>query len=378
MALFCVRLRELGATVLGLADAPYDELAPDLREALAEYYRADLHDTDALIRAVGYFTHRYGKIDRLESLNEYWLETDARLRTEFNITGIRVTEIERIKRKSAMKRVFEEAGVPTPRGRVCATEAETRAFIGEVGYPVIAKPDVGVGAAQTYRIDDDAGVNRFLSGKPAIDYILEEFIDGALCSYDGLVDRAGRIVFEASIGYGVPVLDSVLGADMHFWIDRTIPPDLTEAGRRVVEAFGVRERPFHIEFFRRADDALIALEVNMRQPGGPTVEMWDHAGEFDFYRMWAEVVVHGTAELASPRPHAVLWAGRRDARSYRLSHDEVMSRFGPSIVYRERIPDAFALAIGNVGYLLRGPDLAPLQEAAREIMAPAMGAETAR
>jgi predicted ATP-grasp superfamily ATP-dependent carboligase len=370
MALFCVRLRELDATVLGIADAPAEELAPELRDALAEYYQVrDMHDMDALIRALGYFTHRYGKIDRLESLNEYWLETDARLRTEFNIMGIRVTDIERIKRKSAMKRVFEEAAVPTPRGRVCATEAETRAFVREVGYPVIAKPDVGVGAAQTYRIDDGAGVKRFLSGTPDVDYLLEEFIDGALVSYDGLVDRAGRVVFEASIGYGVPVLDSVFGADMHFWIDRTIPDDLVEAGRRVVEAFGVRERPFHIEFFRRADGSLVALEVNMRQPGGPTVDMWNYAGEFDFCRMWAEVVVHGTAELASPRPYAVLWAGRKDGRTYRLHHDDVLLRFSSLIVHSERIPDVFALAIGNVGYLLRGPDLEPLQAAAREIMA---------
>jgi hypothetical protein len=370
MALFCVRLRELGARVLGLADAPYDELTAELRSALAEYYRVgDLHDTDALIRALGFFTHRYGKLDRLESLNEYWLETDARLRTEFNITGIKLAEIERIKRKSAMKRVFAEAGVPTPRGRVCLTEAETWAFVREVGYPVIAKPEVGVGAAQTYRIEDEPGVHRFLSGKPALDYILEEFIDGTLWSYDGLVDRAGRVVFEASIGYGVPVLDSVFGADMHFWIDRTIPTDLAEAGGRVVEAFGVRERPFHIEFFRRPDGSLVALEVNMRQPGGPTVDMWNYAGEFDFCRMWAEVVVHGTAELASPRPYAVLWAGRKDGRSYRLSHDDVLQRFRSLIVHDERIPDVFALAIGNIGYLLRGAELPPLQAAAREIMA---------
>ena len=372
MALFCVRLRELGANVLGIADAPHDELSPELRSALAEYYRVnDLHDTDSLIRAVGWLTHRYGKLDRLESLNEYWLETDARLRTEFNITGIKVADIERIKRKSAMKRVFEEAGVPTPRGRVCATEGETWAFVREIGYPVIAKPDVGVGAAQTYRIEDEAGVNRFLSGKPAVDYILEEFIEGDLCSYDGLVDRAGRVVFEASIGYGVTVLDSVFGADMHFWIDRTIPTDLVEVGRRVVEAFGVRERPFHLEFFRRPDDTLVALEVNMRQPGGPTVDMWNYAGEFDFCRMWAEVVTHGTAELASPRPYAVLWAGRKDDRRYLLTHDEVLDRYRALIVHHERIADVFALAIGNQGYLLRGPDLEPLKEAAAEIMAPA-------
>jgi len=67
VAMFCIRLREAGATVLGLADAPYESLRPELRAALSEYYRVDdMHDRDALIRALGYFTHRYGKIDRID------------------------------------------------------------------------------------------------------------------------------------------------------------------------------------------------------------------------------------------------------------------------------------------------------------------------
>ena len=89
--LYAQRLREAGATVLGIADAPYDALRPELRAALAEYYRVDdLHSTEQLRSAVRHFIARHGRIDRLESLNEYWLETDARLRTEFDIPGLRL------------------------------------------------------------------------------------------------------------------------------------------------------------------------------------------------------------------------------------------------------------------------------------------------
>ena len=84
---FAIRLKENGVTVLGLGDASYEELHPDLKNALTEYYRiADLGDYDDMVRAVGYFTFRYGKIDWIESNNEYWLEMDAALRTAFNIT----------------------------------------------------------------------------------------------------------------------------------------------------------------------------------------------------------------------------------------------------------------------------------------------------
>jgi hypothetical protein len=371
MWLFCQRLQAQGAAVLGIDDAPYDRLRAELRDSLAEYYRVDdLHDLDGLIRAVGWLTHRRGKIDRLESLNEYWLETDACLRTEFNITGLKRDQMERVKRKSAMKEVFQGAGVPVARGRVCRTEAETRAFVDEVGFPVIAKPDVGVGAAKTYRIDDAAALAGYLSDRPTVDYILEEFLSGELISYDGLVDRDGRVIFDASITYGMSVLDAVSGGDMAYWLDRVIPDDLVAIGRRVAKAFEVRERPFHFEFFRLPDGALVALEVNMRQPGGLTVDMWNYANDADFYRAWAQVVVHGSADIANERPHAVLWAGRKRERAYALSHDEVVARFGDLVMHHERVQDIFAAAIGNEGYILRSPDLEPLQAAAREIQAP--------
>src|SRR6185503_3620493 len=122
MYLYVQRLREAGANVFGIADVAYEALRPELRAALTEYYRVDdLDSIDSLIRAVGWFTHRHGKIDRLESLNEYWLATDARLRSEFNIPGLRAETIDRVKRKSVMKRIFERAGVRVARGRVLKT-----------------------------------------------------------------------------------------------------------------------------------------------------------------------------------------------------------------------------------------------------------------
>ena len=59
---FCVRLRGNGVNVLGVGDAPYDLLHPELKQALTEYYRVDsLEDYDQVLRALGYFTGRYGK-----------------------------------------------------------------------------------------------------------------------------------------------------------------------------------------------------------------------------------------------------------------------------------------------------------------------------
>ena len=168
---FCRQLKIAGANVLGIADAPYDQLAPEVRQALTEYYRVDdMHDHDQLLRACGYFTHRYGKIDRFDSLNEYWLGTEARIRDDFNIPGVRSADIDVIRRKSKMKERFRLAGVRVARGRVVRTPADARALAGEIGYPLIAKPDIGVGALNTFRLDSDADLEAFFSTKPPVDY----------------------------------------------------------------------------------------------------------------------------------------------------------------------------------------------------------------
>ena len=45
-----------------------------------------------------------------------------------------------------MKESYIAAGVPVARHHIVSTLAEARAFIKEVGYPVIVKPDNGCGA----------------------------------------------------------------------------------------------------------------------------------------------------------------------------------------------------------------------------------------
>ena len=84
--LFIDRLHMHGVNVLGIGDVPYDTLNDQLKASLMEYYYVDsLEDYDQVYRAVAFFIHKYGRVDWLESLNEYWLPVDARLRTDFNI-----------------------------------------------------------------------------------------------------------------------------------------------------------------------------------------------------------------------------------------------------------------------------------------------------
>ncbi|WP_444328982.1 hypothetical protein, partial [Paratractidigestivibacter sp.] len=78
---FCEALACDGASVYGVGDTPYDQIHPELKECLTEYYWVpSLEDYDQVFRALAYLSWKYGKIDWIESNNEYWLPLDARLR----------------------------------------------------------------------------------------------------------------------------------------------------------------------------------------------------------------------------------------------------------------------------------------------------------
>ena len=161
---FCQELKNNGMNVLGVGDQPYGELLPELKANLTEYYRVDnLEDYDQVYRAVAYFIFKYGRIDFLESNNEYWLEQDARLRTDFHITtGFQLSDIPRIKYKSKMKEYYHKAGIRTARYHLVSDAAGCQKFLEKVGYPVVVKPDNGVGAAATYKLTCDEDLVFFM------------------------------------------------------------------------------------------------------------------------------------------------------------------------------------------------------------------------
>jgi hypothetical protein len=312
---------------------------------------------DELLRACGYLTHRHGKITRLDSHSEFWLETEARLRTDFNVPGPQLADIAQFKRKSLMKETYQRVGVPVARGLIAQSISEALALVAETGFPLVAKPDVGVGAANTFRIDDEAGLQRFFATKPPGDYIIEEFVPGTICTFDGLADQNGNPVFIGSLQYSHGVMETV-NEDRHiyFFTQREIPADLEEAGRRILKAFDVRERFFHFEFFRTKDDRLVALEVNMRPPGGPALDLYNYACDVDLYWGWANVIVNNHFLDGYQRKYYCCYVGRKFSKSYSHSHDEVLAAFGYCIVHHEALPPVYSLAMGDYTYLVRTPD----------------------
>ena len=223
---FCRELKNNGLRVLGIGDCPYDDLMQELKDSMHEYYKvSSLENNDEVFKAVAFFTFKYGKIDWLESNNEYWLMRDAWLRTEFNITtGPKLHEMDKIKFKSAMKEYYTKAGLPTARWHIVEGLEDSLEFAHLVGYPVVVKPDNGVGANNTYKLKCDEDVEFFINTKDDNVYIMEEFVNGYVQTYDGIVDSKGNMLFESGNITPLSLMDIVNdNGDSVFYLVQVIP-----------------------------------------------------------------------------------------------------------------------------------------------------------
>jgi hypothetical protein len=371
---FSISLRRRGATVLGITDQAPEALNPGLREALTDVIRLDdLHRYDQAAAAVAAFRERFGPIGRLESHNEHWLDSDARLRADFGIPGLKPEELIPMRRKSLMKEAFSRAGLSVARGRVVRSLEEALAFAEEVGYPFVLKPDQGVGASETWKISDRQHLERLFRQKPPFDLFMEEFIQGKIVTFDGLADPQGRIVFCGSLHYAEGMMEMVNDRlDVFLCTQRELPDDLVQAGSTAVAAFGLKERFFHIEFFRtEAENRLIALEINVRPPGGLILDMYNFSSDIDLFDEWARMLTEAEF-LPAPyeRKYHCTFLGRRDGRSYAHDVGAILETYGDLLVHHERVPPVFSPAMGDTCFLFRSPNLDKIREIAAFVLEP--------
>lgn len=371
---FCDRLKKNGVNVLGIGDSPFDELRDELKAALREYYFvAHLNDYAEVFKAVAFFSFKYGKIDWLESNNEFWLEQDARLRTDFNITtGEQFADIGRIKHKSAMKSYYAKAGVPTARLHSVTNISAAKNFIAQVGYPVIVKPDIGVGASDTFKLENDEHLEKFFATLPPVPYVMEEFITGDICSYDAILNSSSEPLLESMTVWPPSVMDIVLKQlDLSYYTAAYAPEKLCAVGRATAKAFGVKSRFVHLEFFRLTEAKaglgevgdFVGLEVNMRPAGGYTPDMIDFAHSTDVYQIWADMVTDDESKLADNGEHFYcVYASRRDSHRYVHTHEEILTRYGKNLVMCERMPEMMVPQMGNQMYTAKVADLAAAKE----------------
>ena len=131
-----------------------------------------------------------------------------------------------------------------------------------------------------------------------------------------------------------------------------------DAGRRTVKAFGVKSRFVHMEFFRLNKDQhigkkgdIVALEVNMRPPGGIAPTMMNYANGTDAYEIWADMIAYDQTDRGRSRDGVCCFASRRDGMTFELTPEQVREKYGDHLKEEGRVEEALSGAMANYMFL---------------------------
>lgn len=362
---FCKALRNESVNVLGIGDTPFDNLASELRSNLTDYtYVNDMNDYDRMLRTVGHYTARYGRIDRIDSLNETWLEIESRLRHDFRVPGLSPDDIKRGRSKKGMHDIFKAAGIPHP-DCIKVTSAEAvKAFAARVRYPLVMKPDVGVGSRGNFKVHSDAEVDAAFARDEkewALQgYVAQPYIEGTIVTWDGLVDRHGKILFRLSHEYTDGCMEVVFDRrDTTMFTLLEIPAELDRLGTAAIAALGLRERFFHLEFFRLRDGSFMILEANLRCPGVLMLHQMNFSCDVDVFSGWAKVLMgHEATQLALAKPKwIVAHISRRlrgpGTRTYATDNNQIVSLLGEKLLLAQELPAIWEPGMGSHAFITR-------------------------
>lgn len=295
---FCAALKKRGSCVLGIGDSAL--ICNELKKSLNEYFVIpDMTDFSVMSELTKQIINTYGNIYAIDSINEFWLETESRLREKFLISGTKGDLILDYKFKSRMKARFALANIPIAPWIKSSNRNDIIDFASRQNFPLFCKPDNGVGAEGTHKLSDERQLYNFLECGTFSDYIFEPYIEGELYSFDGLCDKDGDLVFTSAHRFYTPI-DKLKenGCECIYRTLTEVPDALYKEGCSAVKAFELKNSFFHIEFFKLqkpicgvADTgSFVAIEANMRVAGGYTAEMLYHSLGLDIYALWAAVV----------------------------------------------------------------------------------------
>jgi biotin carboxylase len=357
---------------------PEERVPPGLRRGLAAHWRIDDPlDAGQIAGAVQAVGEHLGPVQRLLAVLEQLQVPLAQAREQLGIAGMDAATARNFRDKAQMKSVLRAAGVPCARYRLADSADAAAAFAAEVGFPLVVKPPAGAGAKSTFRLDDAEDLRVWLDvAPPAPDRLalVEEFLTGEEGSYDSVMTD-GQVVWD-SVSVYLPTPLEVLRNPWIQW--RVLMPrdiggreydGIRAVAAMALRALGLRSGFTHMEWFRRPDGSVAVSEVAARPAGAQITSMLCYVHDFDFYRAWAELMVHDSFVPPQRR-----WsAGTVFLRGQGVGHvravrglDGLPPELG-SLVVESRLPEPGQLSSGSYegdGYVIvRHSDTAVVTDA---------------
>jgi len=359
---------------------PEENLPAGLRSRVVAHWRIDdCLDPAQIEVAVRGLARRIGPPERLIGTLEELQVPLAVARESLGIDGLGAEAARCFRDKARMKTVLERAGLPCARHRLAATREEARAFVESVGFPLVAKPQAGAGAKNTFRVDSAQQLEDVLTVMGAGPVLLEEFVTGEEHSFDAAV-IGGQPVFHSISRYHPSPLE-VLREPWIQWcvlLPRVIDVPEYDAIRRdgfaALGALGLSTGFAHMEWFRTEDGRVAISEVGARPPGAQFTTLMSFAHDVDMYRAWAGLAALDRFD-APVRKYAVGCAYLRAQGQGRvrqvLGLDAIARELGPLVV-EAKLPREGQPTAGTYegeGYLIvRHPETQVVEDALATIV----------
>jgi biotin carboxylase len=338
-------LAEVGARVFGVGDSPLGAIPAATRAHLTDYLQVPsiMDEADVAKRVRAWLTGR--NVDRIETNWEPLILLAARLREALGVPGMTYETALGFRDKQVMKERLKAAGLRVPHAFRCRSGAEIREAVERIGYPVCIKPIAGAGSADTYRVDDLAGLERTLALTRHVPEVsVEEFVEGEEFTYDTVcVDGVPR--FENVAQY----LPRPLDARSNEWISPIIctvrdmnQPKMRDGialGRNVLKALGMGSGFTHMEWYLKADGEVVFGEIGCRPGGAHLVDQMNYTCDVDLFREWARAVCWKTFEGNTTRRYNTAIIFKRAQGEGKITRirglERYMQRYGMGVVWEQ-------------------------------------------
>jgi len=294
-------------TLSVISEDPESAIPGPLRPRIAGHYKVgNSLDASQLTVAAAAIGKSLGRIDRLAGALEQLQIPMARARDALDIDGMRNDVAQSFRDKDRMKAVLRAHNVPVAKSALTESPDALRAFIGSVGFPVIVKPQAGLGTRDTYRVtskeDLDALFQQGVVPSSERPLQVEEFVKAREHTCETVTIR-GVPVWRSGTRY----LPTPLEVLEHPWIQYCVLLPREEAdtewtrfeaintsaltalfGRAASTAAGTALT--HMEWFLRDDGSALVNEVGARPPGVGIMPLMSLAHDTDMFRDWAKLM----------------------------------------------------------------------------------------
>jgi len=101
--------------------------------------------------------------------------------------------------------------------------------------------------------------------------------------------------------------------------------------------------------------------VNLRPPGGFSMDMFNYGNDIDLYDLYAQNILGLKTEFEYSRPYHCIFLSRKNHYSYKHPVEEIGKKYGSSIAFQTKMPIGLSL-MGDYAFIMRSKDKEEMME----------------